>query len=186
MTSAPSPEAASEREARVRVLERQRASGGARAFAWALAFPVVGFFAFSVGSLLGPVPLARQELMGGAMLSLALGLVVQALTVRRATEHDARFVGRLREGGRWRRVAVFADHFWIDDGVALRPVRAVQLEADNTLRLAFTDRDGAEVARTFSGTRQVLARLRDEIARDLGETAPAPDAWVVGRSGLRG
>lgn len=181
-----SPE--SEREQHVRRLERERARSGAAAFAWALAFAVVPFFAFALGALYGPFPLAREELLGGSLLALALGLVLQAATVRRATEHDARLVARVREGNKGRRVAVFERHLWIDDAVALRPVRGARLAEDNTLSIELVDADGATLTRTFAGRRQVLAALRDELSADLAPSteARAPDTWSVGRSGLRG
>ncbi len=183
-----SPE--SEHEQHVRRLERERARSGAAAFAWALAFAVVPFFAFALGALYGPFPLAREELLGGALLALAFGLVLQAATVRRATEHDARLVARVREGDKGRRVAVFEHHLWIDDAVALRPVRGARLAEDNTLRIELVDADGAALTRTFTGRRQVLAALRDELSADLAGAASAdggaPDTWTVGRSGLRG
>jgi hypothetical protein len=150
-------------EAKELQIRRRRASAALSAISWTVGSAQLLFWAFALGAAFGPAPLVIGELIAGALFSMAMGLTIASLAVRRRLDGDALVAARVGEGGRKKRLVVFADHLILDDEVIARErLEKARLNEEMELELRVSRPDGFK-QRTFSGSRAMLARVRDEL-----------------------
>lgn len=117
------------------------------------------FVSFAIGAGLGPDPLKPPELVAGGFFSLAVGFCVAVLFSRRRLEAEAELVANLREGKKRRRVVVYDAYLTVDGKVVARSaLNSVKLE-DTELALGWTDEQGEDHDRSFTGRRDDLYRV---------------------------
>lgn len=151
---------AQEREAQIR---RDRARAAISTIAWTVGGSGVLFWSFAIGAAFGPAPLGPWELVAGMLFSVAVGLTLSSLMVRRRLDSDALAIAQVREARKRRRLVVFPEYLLVDEQVFLRS-RLRHIELDDKVELVVTlETDEGSEVRTFQGPRLMLVRLRDEL-----------------------
>jgi hypothetical protein len=105
------------------------------------------FWAWVLGWFLGPAQLSNPEILQGAVLALAIGVVTSWLGLRQYLERQALRRFRGREGGRRRRLVVFEDHLWLDDEIVVRSEVSDYAAEEGGFSLEYEPSDGGHKRR---------------------------------------